>query len=134
MIEAILNTWIERFGAEYVQRVKKSGCSASSLTLEENEDIVFISIDFEVEHKYKYFIIAQRKSDRHILVVDILAFDLAFDLALTFAFACPFAHVDYYKARGWLHELASIEHFNVAMMASDNLEEFYALCKAMDVK
>ena len=128
MIEAILNTWIERFGAEYVQRVKKSGYNASSLTLEENEDNVFISVDFEVEHRDDWFIIAQRKSDRHILVVNALAFPFPFALALTIAYT------DYYKGRGWVFELASIEHLNAATTASDNLGEFYALCKVMSVK
>ena len=123
-IRAVFKDWIRRFETEYIQVEKDKGYTVTSFTLKESKNYIYIVEDFSEWHRDDWFIIAQRKSDGHIFIVDTLA--------STFAFA--FAHIDYYKEQGWLFELASVEHFNVAIMASDNLGEFNALCKAMGVK
>ena len=128
-IRAVFSAWIERFGTEYAQVAKDKGYTNASLNIEENESFIYVLQNFNAWYRNDYFIIAQRKSDRHILVVNALA--RSFALPFAFAFAFALAHVGYYKGHKWLYELASIEHLKVAMAASDNLEEFYALCKAM---
>src|SRR3990167_798587 len=119
---AVFEDWIKRFKAEYIQVVKDADHAISSLNVKENESFIYISSDFKW-YGNDYYVIAQRKSDGHIFVVD------------TFTLALPFAsidaHVELYKELGYALELASVEHLNVAMMASDNLGEFYALCEAM---
>src|SRR3990167_3829119 len=84
--KSVFEDWIKRFGTEYIQLRKSKGHTVTSLTLKENEDIIYISSDIKEWPRNDYFVIAQKKSDGHVFIGSIFTFALALALAFVFTY------------------------------------------------